>query len=103
MPSLEFETTAMASASTDITNAHADLQTLQTAMSNIQQDLAGGWLGNASSTFASVYLEFQDAYAKMNQGLNGLGQNLATARSTLGTSDTNVQSTAKHVGGLING
>jgi WXG100 family type VII secretion target len=98
---LQFDTAALTKASSDIDTASQDLAGLQSAMQTVNQDLSASWAGNARQTFVGVFNEFEGIYAKANAALNALGENVATARNQLGTSDTNVgSSTSKVKSGL---
>lgn len=102
MPNLQFDTAALSKASADIDTANQDLASLQSAMQTVNQDLGASWAGNARSTFTNVFAEFEQIYAKANAALRGLGENVATARTQLGTSDQNVGSTTSKVKSGLN-
>lgn len=101
-PNVAFEQGQLASASTDIANAHADLAQLKAQMDGINQDLGGGWAGTARQTFVGVYAQFEDAYSKMNQALGQLSSDLSAARNVLQDSDNSNATLTNKVSSLIN-
>lgn len=93
----------MATAITQVSSAHSDIQQQRQALAGYAADLAGGWVSTASSAFQSAFEAFDGEMQKLLAALNNIHANLNVNHANYANVESTNQQVVNKVGQAING
>jgi WXG100 family type VII secretion target len=83
----------LANASAQLSSGSQEIDTQLLSMQNLVQGLvAGDWQGAASSSFETLYQEWNTSAANLRQALEGISKLLANAASAYASTEQQIQS-----------
>jgi WXG100 family type VII secretion target len=82
----------LASASAQLTSGSQEIDSQLTSMRNLVQSLvAADWQGAASSSFESLYQEWNTSAANLQQALEGIAKLLSSAAASYASTEQQIQ------------
>jgi len=78
------------------TSAAANVQDLLTTLQNQITDLSTRWEGAASSSFQSLYADWQNGARTVHQSLEGIAKLLGVAADTYENAEQSIKSSTQH-------
>jgi WXG100 family type VII secretion target len=82
----------LANASAQLSSGSQEIDSQLTTMQNLVQELvASDWQGAASSSFESLYQEWNTSTANLRQALDGISKLLANAASSYAATEQQIQ------------
>jgi WXG100 family type VII secretion target len=82
----------LANASAQLSTGSQEIDTQLSTMHNLVQDLVSSdWQGAASSSFESLYQEWNTSAANLREALDGISKLLANAASSYATTEQHIQ------------
>jgi WXG100 family type VII secretion target len=82
----------LANASAQLSSGSQEIDSQLTTMQNLVQELvASDWQGAASSSFESLYQEWNTSAANLRQALDGISKLLANAASSYAATEQQIQ------------
>jgi WXG100 family type VII secretion target len=82
----------LANASAQLITGSQEIDTQLSTMHNLVQDLVSSdWQGAASSSFESLYQEWNTSAANLREALDGISKLLANAASSYATTEQHIQ------------
>lgn len=93
---------AMTTAYNELQSAVDQVKAQQSRLSGFQADLQGGWVGDASSAFASAYTAFNADFTKVIQAMQTMQEKLVATEKRYAANEAEQTASAHRVQGLLN-
>jgi len=81
MPLIKVSFGALQQGTTDIRSSHANLQSMFNELQDLVRQLLPNWTGEARDAYQGVQQQWDQLNQTLNQGLQGIGTGVDTART----------------------
>lgn len=96
------EVSQMETASQHVATVNSQINTLLSTLRNEAASVGSHWKGAAQTSFTELMSRYDASSQKLNQALQGIGEQIKAAGTTYNTTDETHSSTLKNIGSSLN-